>query len=156
MREGAMSTHIRQTLLAVICLGLAVFTGSRAGSETAGPAAQSTSPSPATPAGTETTQGKGTQTTQGKGTETTQGKGTETTRGTGCDTIQKPASAGGASVVQATGESLQHKNWQPIGGEVQFTVKSFVAIPSDASVLVCFRWKNEGNTGKFNSTRPSR
>jgi hypothetical protein len=62
-----------------------------------------------------------------------------------CKTLSK-ASAGGASVVQASDESLQHKSWQAKGGEIQFAVKSLVAIPADASVVVCFRWK-----GKFDS-----
>jgi len=74
----------------------------------------------------------------------------------GCST-PKPTGAGGASVVQATGESLQHKNWQPTGGEIQITVKSFIAIPPDASVLVCFRWKSGSESQSvFAETRPSR
>jgi hypothetical protein len=74
----------------------------------------------------------------------------------GCNTVAKPATAGGASFVQATGESLQHKSWQPEGGEVPLTVKSFVQIPSDASVYVCFRWKRGGVTqDSFIETRPT-
>ena len=57
----------------------------------------------------------------------------------GCNTVERPASAGGASIVpEAAG---QQKNWQPPGGEITFTVRSFTQIPSDALVLVCFRWK---------------
>jgi len=74
----------------------------------------------------------------------------------GCNTVAKPATAGGASLVQATGESLQHKNWQPAGGEVPLTVKSFVPIPSDASVYVCFRWKRGVDSqDSFIETRPT-
>jgi hypothetical protein len=74
----------------------------------------------------------------------------------GCNTVAKPATAGGASLVQATGESLQHKNCQPAGGEVPLTVKSFVPIPSDASVYVCFRWKRGGDSqDSFIETRPT-
>lgn len=84
----------------------------------------------------------------------------EPAKGTGCNTIQKPGSAGGASVVQATGESLQHKNWQAFGGDIQFTVKSFVPIPADASVYVCFRWKiterKQEDKRPYVETRPSR
>jgi hypothetical protein len=129
-----MNGHTRPTLLAVICILAAALTASRAGAETAAaPAGQSTSPSPAPAVAAETTQGAG------------------------CNTIRKPASAGGASIVQDTGESLQHKSWQPIGGEIQFTVKSFVAIPPDASVLACFRWKSiPESTNDFIETRPSR
>ena len=58
----------------------------------------------------------------------------------GCKTLPK-AGAGGASVVKADEESLQHKSWQPQGGDIQFTVRSFQAIPPEASVVVCFRWK---------------
>jgi hypothetical protein len=46
-----------------------------------------------------------------------------------------------ASIVQATGESLQRKRWQPQGGVIQFTIRSFPAIPEKASFYVCFRWK---------------
>ena len=94
-----MSGHTRPKLLAVVGILAAALTASRAGAQTAAPTAgQSTSSSqpPAVAA--------------------------EATQGTGCSTDPKPASAGGASVVQATGESLQHKSWQPTGGEIQFTV----------------------------------
>lgn len=111
-----MSGHTRPKLLALICI--VALTASRAGAENAAPpAGQSISPGPAPAAAAEATQGKG------------------------CDTDPKPASAGGASVVPATGESLPHTPWQPSGGEIQFTVKSSDAIPHDASVIVCFRWK---------------
>jgi len=67
------------------------------------------------------------------------------------------AIAGGASVVQAAEESLQHKSWQARGGEIQFTVNSFTPIPADASVLVCFRWKSSKPENiKFIENRPSR
>jgi len=62
--------------------------------------------------------------------------------GAGCNTVERPASAGGASIVpEAAG---QQKNWQPRGGEISFTVRSFAQIPSDAFVDVCFRWKRRG------------
>jgi hypothetical protein len=52
---------------------------------------------------------------------------------------------------------LQHKSWQPVNGEIQFTVKSFTAIPPDASVLVCFRWKTTPDSkNAFIGVRPSR
>jgi hypothetical protein len=83
--------------------------------------------------------------------------GAQTPPPAGCNSIQKPASAGGASTVQDTGESLQHKSWQPTGGEIQFTVKSFDSIPANASVFVCFRWKSKTESkGDFIETRPSR
>jgi hypothetical protein len=59
--------------------------------------------------------------------------------GAGCNTVERPISAGGASMVPEV--AGQQKNWQPPGGEIIFTVRSFVQIPSDALVLVCFRWK---------------
>ena len=129
-----MSGHTGPTLVAVMCILAGALTASRAGAQTAAPTAgQSTSPG-STPAAA-----------------------TETTQGTGCSTQRNPASAGGASVVQATGESLQHKRWQPTGGEIQFTVKSFDPIPSDASVVVCFRWKSDPESkSDFIATRPSR
>jgi len=62
--------------------------------------------------------------------------------GAGCNTVEKPASAGGASIVPEI--AGQQKNWQPPGGEIIFTVRSFAQIPSDALVDVCFRWKRIG------------
>lgn len=56
-----------------------------------------------------------------------------------CD--QPGAGAATASIVQATGESLQKKRWQPKGGVIQFTIKSFPAIPDKSSFFVCYRWK---------------
>jgi len=128
-----MSGRTRPKLLAVICILAAALTASRAGAET--PAGQSQNPEPAAAA--------------------------ETTEAAVCDN-SRTASAGGASVVHATGESLQHKSWQPQGGEIEFTVKSFKAIPSDASVFVCFRWKrksipeSETDVTDFIETRSSR
>src|SRR5262245_25414477 len=59
--------------------------------------------------------------------------------GVSCDTLERPLSAGGASIVPEI--AGQQKNWQPQGGEISFTVRSFVQIPADAFVIVCFRWK---------------
>src|SRR6266849_5085113 len=73
-----------------------------------------------------------------------------------CKTLSK-ASAGGASVVQAADESLQHKSWQAKGGEIQFTIRSFAVIPADASVVVCFRWKSKSESKtEFIEKLPSR
>ena len=71
----------------------------------------------------------------------------------GCNTVEKPQSAGGASMVPEV--AGQQKNWQPPGGEITFTVRSFVQIPSDALVLVCFRWKRIGEQqDRFITARP--
>jgi len=74
--------------------------------------------------------------------------------GGGCNTVERPVSAGGASIVpEGAG---QQKNWQPPGGEIIFTVRSFVQIPSDALVLVCFRWKHTGERqDRFTTARPT-
>jgi hypothetical protein len=62
-----------------------------------------------------------------------------------------------ASIVQATGDSLQRKHWQPQGGVIQFTVKSFAAIPNDASFFVCYRWKTDPeSTDNYQEARPDR
>jgi len=128
---GDTPGHTWPKLLIVICVVAAAFLAFRAGAQTVTPPAeQSPAPSPP-PAAAETTPS--------------------------CKTSSK-AIAGGASVVQAAEESLQHKNWQAKGGEIQFTVNSLTPIPSDASVLVCFRWKSsepESNI-KFIENRPSR
>src|SRR5690348_2315799 len=49
----------------------------------------------------------------------------------------------GASIVQASGESLQRKRWQPQGGVVQFTIRAFAALPENTSFHVCFRWRTQ-------------
>jgi len=127
-----MTGHAKSKLLKVICFVAAAFLAFRAEAQTATPPAeQSPAPSPPPAAAAETTPS--------------------------CKTSSK-AIAGGASVVQAAEESLQHKSWQAKGGEIQFTVNSLTPIPADASVLVCFRWKSskpESNI-KFIEYRPSR
>ena len=71
--------------------------------------------------------------------------------------MRKPPTAGGASVVQAAADNAQQKSWQPRGGEVEFTLRSFVSLPPDAQVLVCFRWKTEPDgADPYIETRPSR
>jgi hypothetical protein len=43
-----------------------------------------------------------------------------------------------------------YKNWQPPGGEVEFTVKTSKTIPNDGLIRGCFRWKLVvGDPGKF-------
>ena len=48
--------------------------------------------------------------------------------GPSCNVLEKPLSAGGASIVPEI--AGQQKNWQPPGGEIAFTVRSFVQIPA--------------------------
>jgi hypothetical protein len=67
-----------------------------------------------------------------------------------CDQIVERPRASGASVAKTAGESLQHKNWQPIGGLIEFTVTSATQIDADATITTCFRWKVEsGPSAKF-------
>ena len=63
-----------------------------------------------------------------------------------------------ASIEPATGESLQRKHWQPRGGVIQFTVKSFEALPANTSFYVCFRWKitAEDNQNHYVQVPPDR
>lgn len=74
--------------------------------------------------------------------------------GVSCNSVEKPLSAGGASIVaEAPG---QQKSWQPTGGEIAFTVRSFVQIPADAYVIVCFRWKRlKGQQADYVTVRPT-
>jgi hypothetical protein len=66
------------------------------------------------------------------------------------------SAAGGASIIQETGYGLQRKSWSPLGDTIRFTIKSFSAMPEDASVLVCFRWeRRSGLNGDFVETHPS-
>ena len=75
----------------------------------------------------------------------------------GCNTVPKPPTAGGASVDQASANNAQQKSWQPRGGEVDFTLRSFVPVPPEAQVLVCFRWKTEPvGAHPYVETRPNR
>lgn len=74
--------------------------------------------------------------------------------GAGCNTVEKPLSAGGASIVPEI--AGQPKNWQPPGGEITFTVRSFLQMPPDALVLVCFRWKHlSAQQDRFITARPT-
>jgi hypothetical protein len=73
-----------------------------------------------------------------------------------CDAAGAEASSS-ASIVQASGESLQRKRWQPQGGAVQFTIRSFSPISEKASFYVCFRWKTvTENKGSYVQVRPDR
>jgi hypothetical protein len=73
----------------------------------------------------------------------------------GCDIPTADVST--ASIVQATGDSLQRKRWQPQGGVIQFTLKSFAPIPDKASFFVCYRWKTtKENPEKYDQVRPDR
>jgi hypothetical protein len=133
MGESDMTGRTTQSKLTkVVSLVAAAFLAFRAEAQTATPTAEQRAvPSPPPAAAAETTPS--------------------------CRTSSK-AVAGGASVVQAAEESLQHKSWQARGGEIQFTVDSLTPIPADASVLVCFRWKSskpESNI-KFIENRPAR
>jgi hypothetical protein len=75
----------------------------------------------------------------------------------GCNTVPKPPTAGGASIAQAAANNVQQKNWQPRGGEVEFTLRSFVSLPPEAQVLVCFRWKTDPDgVDPYVESRPSR
>lgn len=72
--------------------------------------------------------------------------------------VPEAANLSTASIVQATGESLQHKRWQPRGGVIQFTVKSFEGLPANTSFSVCFRWKitNPDNKAGYVQVMPDR
>ena len=75
----------------------------------------------------------------------------------GCNTVPKPPTAGGASIDQTSANNAQQKSWQPRGGEVDFTLRSFVPVPPEAQVLVCFRWKTEPDgVDPYVESRPTR
>jgi hypothetical protein len=49
------------------------------------------------------------------------------------------------------------KNWQPVGGEIEFTAKTSKPIPNDALIRVCFRWKlTKGTDYIFSDSGPIR
>jgi hypothetical protein len=67
------------------------------------------------------------------------------------------ARAGGANIAVVAGQSLQHKNWQPIGGLIEFTINSVKPIEADAPVTTCFRWKTiPPQDGNFIEAIPTR
>jgi hypothetical protein len=71
----------------------------------------------------------------------------------GCNSVEKPLSAGGATFIRD--DVGQQKAWQPPGGEITFTVRSFVQIPADSIVIVCFRWKHASDRqDSYVSARP--
>jgi len=39
--------------------------------------------------------------------------------------------------------SAQNKNWQPVGGQITFTIQSFTPFDANASIIACLRWKTE-------------
>lgn len=67
-----------------------------------------------------------------------------------CDEADKRVTAGSASVAQTATESSQPKSWQPVGGEVLFTLNTPSKIDVKDLVLVCFRWKarNPAHAGR--------
>jgi hypothetical protein len=74
-----------------------------------------------------------------------------------CDDAPGLPRAGGASITQGSSESVQHKNWQPVGGLIEFTINSFQAIDPNASVTTCFRWKlKHSSVSKASEQRPTR
>jgi len=58
-----------------------------------------------------------------------------------CEQAPSRPRAGGASVEQGSNENPQSKNWQPIGGLIEFKIDSFTPIDPTATVTTCFRWK---------------
>jgi hypothetical protein len=60
------------------------------------------------------------------------------------------------SIDNGVGVLGEHKNWQPVGGQFEFTVKTTKTIPSNAMVKVCFRWKlASGDPGPFYDSGPT-
>ena len=56
----------------------------------------------------------------------------------------------GTRVDSGTIEPSASKAWQPVGGEIQFSVESSKPIPNDSLIHICFRWKlNKGDPGPF-------
>jgi hypothetical protein len=62
----------------------------------------------------------------------------------------------GTNADSGIGTLGEHRKWQPVGGEFEFTVKSNKVIPANAPVLVCFRWKLEqGDPKQFYDSGPT-
>ena len=63
----------------------------------------------------------------------------------------------GVRIDSGTTAPSASKNWQPVGGEIEFTAKSAKPFPSDGQINVCFRWKvTDGEHSVFNDSGPIR
>ena len=63
----------------------------------------------------------------------------------------------GTNADSGIGAIGEHRRWQPVDGEFEFTVKANKAIPANAPVLICFRWKLEkGDPRRFYDSGPTR
>ncbi len=73
-----------------------------------------------------------------------------------CDIL--PLDISTASIVPATGDSLQRKRWQPQGGVVQFTLQSLADSLDKTSFYVCYKWKTQDavNPEHYDAVRPDR
>lgn len=62
----------------------------------------------------------------------------------------------GTTADSGIGEVTNHKNWQPLGGQFEFTATASRPIPTNAPVLVCFRWKlTQGDPRRFYASGPT-
>ncbi len=74
-----------------------------------------------------------------------------------CNAREPSASVSDASLIQEPTGTMQHKSWQPPGGEVRFALRTTARIPADAQVLVCFRWTGIADrSGGYLPVRPDR
>jgi hypothetical protein len=56
----------------------------------------------------------------------------------------------GTTANSGIGKLGEHINWQPIGGQFEFTVKTAKKLPANALVKVCYRWKlRKGDPRKY-------
>lgn len=63
----------------------------------------------------------------------------------------------GTTVSTGISELSEFKHWQPVDGQFEFTIKASKVIPSNAPVLVCYRWKlDRGDPRQFYASAPPR
>jgi hypothetical protein len=67
----------------------------------------------------------------------------------GCNSPVTAPSLTGGLLLHGAGESLQHKNWQPPGGDIPFVLKLPPGTPNGAKIRVCFRWEGENVSQDF-------
>ena len=65
-----------------------------------------------------------------------------------CLTPAKTTTLSTAGVVTSA-TAAEHKNWQPVGGQITLTIRSFEPFNANARILACVRWKTDGDNKNF-------
>jgi len=55
--------------------------------------------------------------------------------------------------VLAAAAATEHKNWQPVGGQITFTIHSSTAFDANAQILACLGWKTDGVNKNYETAK---